>query len=115
MSAKQPFVQTGASVDLGSEPSVSPNFASDSFRNPNVGAFGQDGEISRSSRFLHCLLPGLALNSTRCIAARRLRALIGPWFTSHLRPHPQEILIPADASIFSRRSRLAGDQVSANS
>ena len=59
---------------LGSEPSVSTNLVSDSFRNRNVGAFDQDGENARSFGFSQCLLSGAVRCSTRCIAASPLRA-----------------------------------------
>lgn len=71
---KQTFVGLAASDGLGSEPSVRPSYANDSFRQPNVAALGQADENAESSRFLQCLVPGLGRSSTRCVAASRLRA-----------------------------------------
>jgi hypothetical protein len=59
---------------IGLEPSVSWNYANDSFRRPNVGALGYAAPKAGLSQFRQRLLSGKGSNVARRTAARRLRA-----------------------------------------
>ena len=59
---------------LGSQQSVGINCAKGGFLATDVCAAGQAGENARSTRFSQCLLSKPGRSSTRCPAARQLRA-----------------------------------------